>query len=50
MKIKQFDGLVDELRFGTRLLFQELGDPWGHIAVRLPKTTAVTDSCSSTFG
>jgi ribulose-5-phosphate 4-epimerase/fuculose-1-phosphate aldolase len=37
MKIKQLGGLVDELRFGTRLLFQELGDPWGHIAVRLPK-------------
>ena len=38
MKIRQLDGLVDELRFGTRLLFQELGDPWGHIAVRLPKS------------
>jgi ribulose-5-phosphate 4-epimerase/fuculose-1-phosphate aldolase len=26
------------LRIGTRLLFQELGDPWGHIAVRLPES------------
>jgi L-fuculose-phosphate aldolase len=34
---KNLDGLVTDLRFGTRLLFQELGDPWGHIAVRLPK-------------
>jgi ribulose-5-phosphate 4-epimerase/fuculose-1-phosphate aldolase len=31
------DELVEDLRFGTKLLFQELGDPWGHIAVRLPK-------------
>src|SRR4030095_16323581 len=37
MKIKQLDGLVDELLFSTRVLFQELGDPWGHIAVLLPK-------------
>jgi ribulose-5-phosphate 4-epimerase/fuculose-1-phosphate aldolase len=37
MKKKELVGLADELRFGTRLLFQELGDPWGHIAVRLPK-------------
>lgn len=36
-KNKKLDGLVTDLRFGTRLLFQELGDPWGHIAVRLPK-------------
>jgi ribulose-5-phosphate 4-epimerase/fuculose-1-phosphate aldolase len=34
---KHLDGLIDELAFGTRLLFKELGDPWGHIAVRLPK-------------
>jgi ribulose-5-phosphate 4-epimerase/fuculose-1-phosphate aldolase len=30
--------LADELRFGTKLLFEDLGDPWGHIAVRLPKS------------
>ncbi len=28
--------LRTQLRIGTRLLFAELGDPWGHIAVRLP--------------
>ena len=31
------DELVEDLRFGTKLCVQELGDPWGHIAVRLPK-------------
>lgn len=36
MNGNHLDGLAAELRFGTRLLFQELGDPWGHIAVRLP--------------
>jgi L-fuculose-phosphate aldolase len=35
--MKEIDEKREELRFGTRLLFQELGDPWGHIAVRLPK-------------
>ncbi|HEX9453732.1 MAG TPA: class II aldolase/adducin family protein [Candidatus Binatia bacterium] len=33
------DELVEDLQFGTKLLFQELGDPWGHIAVRLPKAS-----------
>jgi ribulose-5-phosphate 4-epimerase/fuculose-1-phosphate aldolase len=37
MNKKALAGMADELGFGTRLLFQELGDPWGHIAVRLPK-------------
>ncbi len=36
--MKEFDQLHEELRFGTRLLFRDLGDPWGHIAVRLPET------------
>lgn len=31
-----FEELCGDLRFGTRLLYQELNDPWGHIAVRLP--------------
>ncbi len=30
--------LREELRYGTRLLFNELNDPWGHIAVRLPES------------
>jgi L-fuculose-phosphate aldolase len=37
MKPNDLTGLVADLSFGTRLLFQELGDPWGHIAVRLPQ-------------
>ena len=37
MNENYLDKLAAELKFGTRLLFQELGDPWGHIAVRLPK-------------
>lgn len=37
MKPNNLTGLVADLSFGTRLLFQELGDPWGHIAVRLPQ-------------
>lgn len=35
--MKEFDELREELRFGTRLLFQDLRDPWGHIVVRLPE-------------
>lgn len=30
------EALQRELRISTRLLFQALGDPWGHVAVRLP--------------
>jgi L-fuculose-phosphate aldolase len=26
------------LRSGTRLIFRQLGDPWGHVAVRLPES------------
>jgi len=37
MKRNHLDELVTDLTFGTRLLFQQLGDPWGHIAVRFPK-------------
>lgn len=36
--MKELDELGDELGFGTRLLFRQLGDPWGHIAARLPKS------------
>lgn len=36
--MSEIDLLKEELRFGTKLLFEELGDPWGHIAVRLPKS------------
>jgi len=36
--MNEVDQLCEELRFGTRMLFRELGDPWGHIAVRLPKS------------
>ena len=35
--MKEYDKLCNDLRFGTRLLFRDLGDPWGHIAVRLPE-------------
>jgi hypothetical protein len=35
--MKNFDRLAEDLTFGTRLLFSELGDPWGHVAVRLPE-------------
>ena len=35
--MKEYDQLCNDLRFGTRLLFRDLGDPWGHIAVRLPE-------------
>lgn len=34
----EFEERCEELRFGTRLLFRELNDPWGHIAARLPKS------------
>ena len=36
--MSEFDDLRDQLRYGTRLLWKDLGDPWGHIAVRLPQT------------
>ncbi len=32
-----YEELCEQVRFGTKLLFQELNDPWGHIAVRLPE-------------
>jgi ribulose-5-phosphate 4-epimerase/fuculose-1-phosphate aldolase len=32
------DAQRDELRKGTRLIFRQLGDPWGHVAVRLPES------------
>jgi ribulose-5-phosphate 4-epimerase/fuculose-1-phosphate aldolase len=31
-----YEEYCQDLRFGVRLMFQEMSDPWGHIAVRLP--------------
>jgi L-fuculose-phosphate aldolase len=36
--VDEFEERCRDLRFGTRLMFQELSDPWGHIAVRLPES------------
>lgn len=36
--MKDVKELREELLFGTSLLFQDLRDPWGHIAVRLPES------------
>jgi L-fuculose-phosphate aldolase len=36
--VDEFEDRCQDLRFGTRLMFQEMGDPWGHIAVRLPQS------------
>lgn len=36
----EFEERCEELRFGTRLIFRELNDPWGHIAARLPRSDA----------
>ncbi len=34
--MSELDALHRELRLSARLLFRELRDPWGHVAVRLP--------------
>lgn len=34
----ELEAQSQELRAGTRLIFKQLGDPWGHIAVRLPES------------
>jgi ribulose-5-phosphate 4-epimerase/fuculose-1-phosphate aldolase len=36
--MSELDDLHRLLRIGARMLFRELRDPWGHVAVRLPKS------------